>query len=92
MISIADTYDVMTARDSYRDPVAPDAAIAELRRVAGAQLDAELVEVFVRHVVGQEVTGFAHGDDADFEVELAGGTVDALDDAARTPEPQLSAA
>ncbi len=31
MISIADTYDVMTARDSYRDPVAPSEAIAELR-------------------------------------------------------------
>jgi putative nucleotidyltransferase with HDIG domain len=73
MISIADTYDVMTARDSYRDPVAPDAAIAELRRVAGAQLDADLVEVFVRDVLGHDETGFAHGDDADFEVELSGG-------------------
>jgi putative nucleotidyltransferase with HDIG domain len=39
MISIADTYDVMTARDSYRDPVSSAEAIAELRRVAGAQLD-----------------------------------------------------
>ena len=40
MISIADTYDVMTARDSYRDPVSSAEAIAELRRVSGAQLDA----------------------------------------------------
>src|SRR5213076_2448251 len=46
MISIADTYDVMTARDSYREPVAPQEAVAELRRVAGRQLDAELVEIF----------------------------------------------
>jgi putative nucleotidyltransferase with HDIG domain len=92
MISIADTYDVMTARDSYRDPVAPDAAIAELRRVAGAQLDAELVEIFVRNVLAHDETAFAHGDDADFEVELAGGMVDALDDAAAPHEPQLSAA
>jgi putative nucleotidyltransferase with HDIG domain len=88
MISIADTYDVMTARDSYRDPVPPDAAIAELRRVGGAQLDAELVEVFVRDVLGHDETAFAHGDDADFEVELAGG----MADAAAADEAQLSAA
>ena len=48
MISIADTYDVMTARDSYRDPVSQAEAIAELRRVSGAQLDGELVEAFIR--------------------------------------------
>src|SRR3954471_6880719 len=85
MISIADTYDVMTARDSYRDPVAPDAAIAELRRVSGAQLDADLVEIFVRDVLGHDETGFAHGDDADFEFELSGGLAGAA-------TPQLSAA
>jgi putative nucleotidyltransferase with HDIG domain len=81
MISIADTYDVMTARDSYRDPVSSAAAVAELRRVAGAQLDAELVEVFVHAVLGHEEASFAHGDDADFEAELAGGAA----------APQLSA-
>ena len=42
MIAVADTYDVMTARDSYRDPVSSFEAIAELRRIAGTQLDAEL--------------------------------------------------
>src|SRR4051812_20411467 len=47
MISIADTYDVMTARDSYRDPVSQAEAIAELRRVSGKQLDGTLVEVFI---------------------------------------------
>jgi putative nucleotidyltransferase with HDIG domain len=69
MISIADTYDVMTARDSYRDPVAPEAAIAELRRVAGTQLDGELVEIFIR-VLEHESIAFQHGDDIDFEREL----------------------
>jgi HD-GYP domain-containing protein (c-di-GMP phosphodiesterase class II) len=70
MISIADTYDVMTGRDSYRTPVSSAEAIAELRRVAGAQLDAELVEVFVERVLGVEDVGFRHGDEADFEAEL----------------------
>jgi putative nucleotidyltransferase with HDIG domain len=69
MISVADTYDVMTARDSYREPVAPEAAIAELRRVSGTQLDGELVEVFVR-VLESEELAFGHGDDTDFEREL----------------------
>jgi putative nucleotidyltransferase with HDIG domain len=69
MISIADTYDVMTARDSYREPVSPEAAIAELRRVSGTQLDGGLVEVFIR-VLESEALAFRHGDDTDFEREL----------------------
>jgi putative nucleotidyltransferase with HDIG domain len=70
MISIADTYDVMTGRDSYREPVSSAEAIAELRRVAGSQLDAELVEIFVENVLAVEDVRFRHGDDADFEAEL----------------------
>ena len=69
MISIADTYDVMTARDSYREPVAPEAAVAELRRVSGTQLDGGLVEIFIG-VLESESIAFAHGDDTDFEREL----------------------
>jgi len=69
MISIADTYDVMTARDSYREPVASAAAIEELRRVSGTQLDGELVEVFIE-LLRREDLAFGHGDDADFEHEL----------------------
>jgi putative nucleotidyltransferase with HDIG domain len=71
MISIADTYDVMTARDSYRDPVSAAEAVAELRRVSDAQLDAELVEIFVREVLAHDDAAFGHADDADFEAELA---------------------
>ena len=48
IISVSDTYDVMTARDSYRRPVPPSEAIAELRRVSGAQLDGRVVEAFIR--------------------------------------------
>jgi putative nucleotidyltransferase with HDIG domain len=69
MISIADVYDVMTGRDTYRDPVSREEAIAELRRVADKQLDAELVEVFV-DVLNRQSVGFTHTEDADFEAEL----------------------
>jgi putative nucleotidyltransferase with HDIG domain len=71
VISIADTYDVMTGRDSYRQPVSSAEAIEELRRVSGAQLDGSLVEIFVEQVLAVEDLAFRHGDDADFEAELA---------------------
>jgi putative nucleotidyltransferase with HDIG domain len=70
MISIADTYDVMTGRDSYRQPVSSAEAIEELRRVSGSQLDGGLVELFVERVLAVEDLAFRHGDDADFEAEL----------------------
>ncbi|MBA2239815.1 MAG: HD-GYP domain-containing protein, partial [Solirubrobacterales bacterium] len=47
IIAIADVYDVMTARDSYREPVSSYEAIEELRRVSGTQLDGRFVEAFV---------------------------------------------
>ena len=47
MISVCNVFDTLTARDSYRGPRTAQDAIAELRRVAGQQLDAELVEQFV---------------------------------------------
>jgi putative nucleotidyltransferase with HDIG domain len=70
IISVSDTYDVMTARDSYRTPMSSQDAIAELRRVAGKQLDARFVEVFIELLEGQDVS-FQHGEAADFEKELA---------------------
>jgi putative nucleotidyltransferase with HDIG domain len=69
IISVADTYDVMTSRDSYRRPVSSEAAIVELRRVAGSQLDPEVVERFVEMVESGRVA-FRHADEADFEREL----------------------
>jgi putative nucleotidyltransferase with HDIG domain len=70
MISVADTYDVMTARDSYRTPVSTHDAIQELRRVAGKQLDARFVEIFIELLEGDDVS-FRHAEAADFEKELA---------------------
>ena len=70
IISVADTYDVMTARDSYRTPMSSHDAIVELRRVAGKQLDARFVEVFIELLEGKDVS-FQHGEAADFEKELS---------------------
>jgi putative nucleotidyltransferase with HDIG domain len=69
IISVADTYDVMTSRDSYRRPVSSREAIEELRRVSDKQLDARVVETFVGLLEKRSVT-FRHADDADFEREL----------------------
>jgi HD-GYP domain-containing protein (c-di-GMP phosphodiesterase class II) len=71
MIAICSTYDTLTARETYRSPMTPQDAIAELRRVAGRQLDAELVEGFIAMIEREGPVTFAHGDDADFEAELA---------------------
>jgi putative nucleotidyltransferase with HDIG domain len=70
IIAVADTYDVMTARDSYRAPVSSYDAIQELQRVAGEQLDARFVEIFIELLEGKDVS-FRHGEEADFEKELA---------------------
>jgi len=69
IISVADTYDVMTARDSYRSPISRRDAIGELRRVAGSQLDGRFVDIFVELLDGRDVD-FRHDKAADFEKEL----------------------
>ncbi|HTE60843.1 MAG TPA: HD domain-containing phosphohydrolase [Solirubrobacteraceae bacterium] len=69
ILAVADCFDVMTARDSYRTPMPFEDAIAELRRVAGTQLDARFVEIFVGIVVGAGVE-FQHAEDEDLEAEL----------------------
>ena len=55
---------------SYRRPVSQEAAIVELRRVAGTQLDERVVNAFVEMVEAGRVA-FRHADGADFERELA---------------------
>jgi putative nucleotidyltransferase with HDIG domain len=70
IIAAADTYDVMTSRDSYRRPVSSEAALTELRRVSGSQLDPVVVETFERMILEHGIA-FRHTDEADFERELA---------------------
>jgi HD-GYP domain-containing protein (c-di-GMP phosphodiesterase class II) len=60
----------MTARDSYRTPVSTYDAMQELRHVAGAQLDARFVDIFIELLEGKDVN-FQHEEAADFEKELA---------------------
>jgi putative nucleotidyltransferase with HDIG domain len=70
LLAVADTYDVLTARDSYRHHVDSRAAVQELRRVAGSQFDPALVEAFAA-LLQREGLSFQHGNDADFDAELA---------------------
>ena len=70
IIAVADTYDVLTARDSYREPVSSEDAIAELRRSAGTQLEPRFVEILADALTGRDLS-YRHGESADFETELA---------------------
>jgi putative nucleotidyltransferase with HDIG domain len=47
IITVADSYDAMTSDRPYRKALPPDIAIIELRRGAGAQFDAEVVDAFM---------------------------------------------
>jgi len=70
IISVADTYDVMTARDTYREPVSSMEAMRELQRVAGTQLDPQVVDAFISLLAKNDLA-FRHAEDADFDAELA---------------------
>jgi len=43
ILSVADAFDVMTSRTSYRDRLSPDQALAELEACAGSQFDRDVV-------------------------------------------------
>jgi HD-GYP domain-containing protein (c-di-GMP phosphodiesterase class II) len=70
ILAVADVYDVMTARDTYRDPVSSFEALAEMRRVSGSQLDGRYVELFAE-ILSKKDFAYRHGEDADFEAELS---------------------
>jgi hypothetical protein len=68
ILAICATYDTITARSSYRQPMTPEEATAELRNSArNGQLDGEIVESFIK-LLEREGSTFAR--DADFETEL----------------------
>jgi putative nucleotidyltransferase with HDIG domain len=70
IVAICSTYDAMIAQDTLTPRMSSADAIAELRRIAGGQLDAELVELFIE-LLKREGPNFAHVEDADFETEFA---------------------
>ena len=68
VVAVAEVYDVLTAPDSYKQPLTSEQALDELRGAAGTQLDADLVEIFAATVANEADEG-ASGD-ADLETEL----------------------
>jgi putative nucleotidyltransferase with HDIG domain len=68
IIAICSTYDTMTTRETYGPPMGPEEAAAELRKIAGSQLDGELVETFIALL---ERKGPTFAKDADYRTELA---------------------
>jgi len=71
IVAICSTFDTMTAPDSYRAQMTPEEAMAELRGVAGRQLDAELVESFITMLEREGPEAFIRGEDSNLERELA---------------------
>lgn len=55
IVAVADTYDAMTTDRPYRKALLKEAAMEELRRCAGVQLDRQVVEAFVRAYESGEI-------------------------------------
>lgn len=72
VVAVADAYDVITARDSYKRPQPWDEAVEELRRGAGTQFDGRFVEAFIA-VLERSDLSYRHGEDVDLESELTLG-------------------
>jgi HD-GYP domain-containing protein (c-di-GMP phosphodiesterase class II) len=51
IVTIADSFDAMTAERTYRERVTPKEAARELKRHAGTQFDPTLAKVFVEKVL-----------------------------------------
>ncbi|MFA6464414.1 MAG: HD domain-containing phosphohydrolase, partial [Desulfurivibrionaceae bacterium] len=57
IITVADSYDAMTSKRSYKQNLELKDAIGELRRCAGSQFDPEVVRVFVEVLEDQMKMG-----------------------------------
>ena len=69
IVAVAETYDTLTAEDTYRTPMSSFEALNELRRVSGTQLDPTYVEALAELLAGRGVD-YRHANLADFDTEL----------------------
>jgi putative nucleotidyltransferase with HDIG domain len=69
IVAVAEVYDTLTAPDTYRTALTSFEALNELRRVAGKQLDPEIVESLAQILAGRG-TDYRHADAADYDREL----------------------
>jgi len=51
IIAIADAFDAMTVKRSYRDAMSETEAVAEIKKYAGTQFDPEIARIFVEKVI-----------------------------------------
>ena len=76
IIAVADTYEAMTSTRPYRPALGHADAVAELRRVAGSQLNPIVVEAFIRQIeIG--ASGAAHAHDGAEHVHVRDRAVEA---------------
>jgi len=52
IIAIADAFDAMTVKRTYRDAMSETDAVAEIKKYAGTQFDPEIARIFVEKVMG----------------------------------------
>jgi len=55
IIAVADAYDAMTSKRSYRTEISQEDALTELKRCAGTQFDPNIVEIFVKKVIPHDI-------------------------------------
>ncbi|MFH1061337.1 MAG: HD domain-containing phosphohydrolase [Candidatus Omnitrophota bacterium] len=48
IMSVADSFDAMTSKRPYRNPISKEDALAELQNFSGTQFDPKIVEVFIK--------------------------------------------
>ena len=48
IVAVADTYDALTTDRPYRKAMGKEAAVEEMKRCSGTQLDKEVVKAFIQ--------------------------------------------
>lgn len=56
IVAVADAYDVITSKRSYKDPMTPEAARRELVACAGTQFDPAVVKAMIKVSIGKRRT------------------------------------